>query len=44
MKIIKTVEWDTAEYHFRFETTRGGYTGKKGVRVTVTGKCYFWYC
>ena len=41
LKIIKTVKQDAATYRFRFETNGGGYTGPKGVRVTVTGKCYF---
>ena len=41
LKIIKTVKQDAATYRFRFETNGGGYTGWKGVIVTVTGKCYF---
>ena len=41
LKIIKTVKQDAATYRFRFETNGGGFAGKKGVRVNVTGKCYF---
>jgi hypothetical protein len=44
LKIIKTEKRDAGTYHFRFETNGGGYTGLRGVRVNVTGKCYFWYC
>ena len=44
LKIIKTVKQDAATYRFRFVTNGGGYTGLRGVRVRVTGKCYFWYC
>ncbi|CAL8354384.1 unnamed protein product [Arctogadus glacialis] len=36
LKIIKTVKRDTAKYLLRFETDGGGYTGLRGVRVTVT--------
>ena len=43
LKIIKTEKQDAATYRFQFENNGGGYTGQKGVRVTVTGKCYFWY-
>ncbi|CAL8299554.1 unnamed protein product [Gadus morhua 'NCC'] len=35
LKIIKTVKQDAATYRFRLETNAGGYTGQKGVRVTV---------
>ena len=41
LKIIKTKKRDAARYHFRFETNGRGFTGRKGVNVTVTGKCYF---
>ena len=44
LKIIKTVKQDAETYRFRFRTNDGGYTGLRGVRVRVTGKCYFWYC
>ncbi|CAL8388332.1 unnamed protein product [Boreogadus saida] len=36
LKIIKTVKQDAATYHFRFETNGRGWTGTKGVIVTVT--------
>ena len=35
LEIIKTVKRDTAEYCFRFETNGEGFTGQKGVGVTV---------
>ena len=41
LKIIKTVKRDAGTYHFRFETNADKYAGRKGVVVTVTGKCYF---
>ena len=41
VKIIKTVKRDTAMYRVLFRTNVGGWGGQKGVRVTVTGKCYF---
>uniref|UniRef100_A0A8C5CLM7 Ig-like domain-containing protein n=1 Tax=Gadus morhua TaxID=8049 RepID=A0A8C5CLM7_GADMO len=36
LKIIKTKKRDAARYHFRFETNGRGFTGRKGVNVTVT--------
>ena len=39
LKIIKTEKRDAGTYHFRFETNGGGYTGLRGVIVTVTSKC-----
>ncbi|CAL8235099.1 unnamed protein product [Boreogadus saida] len=36
LKIIKTEKRDAATYYFRFVTNGGGYSGRKGVKVTVT--------
>ena len=45
LKIIKTEKRDAATYRFRIETYddgfNKGYAGTKGVRVNVTGKCYY---
>ena len=41
LKIIKTVKQDTGWYRFTFNTYSGWWTGRKGVGVTVTSKCYF---
>ncbi|CAL8248804.1 unnamed protein product [Lota lota] len=41
LQIIKTLKGDAATYRFRFVTNANGYTGEKGVRITVTSKCYF---
>ena len=41
LKINKTVKQDAKRYYFRFETKADGYTGREGVTVTVTSKCYF---
>lgn len=42
LKITKTRKQDTATYRFRIETNSDQLTGKKGVDITVTGKCCVW--